>query len=126
MFRRLVVAAFFSLFIHLISGCAGSTKTFVSKERVPQYSGVKITHVTLTNHEVIRFDREGAYFFERYKNKMNVIVGRTKSGENAVIALSQVGSVYVEQNVAEDGGAAAFPTFLIVGIVVAAVISGAE
>ncbi|MGH7597484.1 MAG: hypothetical protein ACREOI_14110 [bacterium] len=126
MFRRLVVAAFFNISVYLISGCAGSTKTLVGKENVPQLSGTKITQVTLTNREVVRFDHDGAYYYERYGNKRRVIVGRITTGENAVIALNEVRNVYVEQNVADDGSAAAFPTFLIVGIVVAAVINGAE
>jgi hypothetical protein len=80
----------------------------------------------LINREVVRFDRDGAHYYERYGNKRRVIVGRITTGENAVIALNEVRNVSVEQSVTEDGSAAAFPTFLIVGIVVAAVISGAE
>lgn len=126
MFRRLVVAAFFSLTIHFAIGCAGSTKTLVSKDSVPQLPEAKITQVTLTNREVVQFDRDGAHYYERYKNKKRVIAGRTKTGENVVIALNEVRNVYVEQHVADDGSAAAFPAFLIVGLVVAAVMSGAE
>ena len=126
MFRRLVVAAFFCIFVHLVNGCAGPAKTLVGKENVPQFSGAKITQVTLTNREVIRFDRDGARYYERYANQRRVIVGRITTGENIVIALNEVRNAYVEKNVAEDGSAAVFPTFLIVGIVVAAVISGAE
>jgi hypothetical protein len=126
MFRRLVVAAVFSLLIHFAVGCAGSTKTFVSKESVPQLPEAKITQVTLTNGAMVQFDRDGAHYYERYKNKKRVIVGRTKTGENVVIDLNEVRNAYTAHNVADDGSAAAFPTFLIVGIVVAAVISGAE
>jgi len=126
MFRRLVVAAFFSLLIHFAIGCAGSTKTLVSKDSVPQLPEAKITQVTLTNREVVQFDRDGAHYYERYKNKKRVIVGRIKTGENVVIALNEVRKAYIEKNVADDGSAAVFPTFLIVGLVVAAVMNGSQ
>ncbi len=126
MFCRLVVAAFFSLLIHFAIGCAGSTKTLVSKENVPQLPEAKITQLTLTNGAMVQFDRNGAYYYERYKNKKRVIVGITQTGENVVIALNDVRKAYIEKNVADDGSAAIFPTFLIVGLVVAAVINGSE
>jgi hypothetical protein len=126
MFRRWVVAAFFSLLIYFTIGCAGSTKTLIGKESVPQSPDVKITQATLVDGQVVRFDRDGARYYERYKNKRRVIAGRTKIGENAIIALNEVRNVYVEQNIADDGSAAAFPTFLIVGLVVAAVINGSQ
>jgi hypothetical protein len=126
MFRRLVVAAFFSLFIWFIIGCAGSTKTLVSQDSVPQLPEAKITQVTLMNGEVVQFDRDGAQYYERYKTKKRVIVGRTKMGENVVIALNEVRKAYIEKNLADDEGAAVFPAFLIVGVVVAAVINGSQ
>jgi hypothetical protein len=126
MFRRLIVAAFFSLIIHFAIGCAGPTKTLISKESVPQLPEAKITQVTLTNGAMVQFDRDGAYYYERYKNTKRVIVGRTKRGENVVIALNEVRKAYIEQNVADDGSAAVFPTFLIVGLVVAAVVHGSQ
>jgi hypothetical protein len=39
---------------------------------------------------------------------------------------NEVRRAYVEQYITDDGSAAAFPTFLIVGLVVAAVIHGAQ
>jgi hypothetical protein len=126
MFRRLFVAAFFSFLIHFAMGCAGSTRTLVGKESVPQLPETKITQVTLTNGEVVQFDRDGAYYYERYKNKKRVIVGRTRSGENVMIALDEVRKAYIEKNVAADESAAVFPTFLIVGLVVAAVVNGSQ
>jgi hypothetical protein len=126
MLRRLVVAAFFSILIHLISGCVGSTKTFVGKENVPQLPEAKITQATLMNGQVVKFDRDGAHYSERYKNKRRVIVGRTMTGESAMIALNEVRNVYIEKDVADGGSEAVFPTFLIMGIVVAAVVNGAQ
>jgi hypothetical protein len=126
MFRRLVVAAFFSLIIHFTISCAGSTKTLVNKESVPLLPEAKITQVTLMNREVVQFDRNGAHFYERYKNKKRVIVGKTQMGDSVIIDLNEVRNVYVEKNVADEGGEAAFPTFLIVGLVVAAVINGSQ
>jgi hypothetical protein len=126
MFRRLIVAAFFSLLIHFVIGCAGSTKTLVGQENVPQLSQAKITQATLMNGQVVKFDRDGAYYYERYKNRKRVIAGRTKTGENVVIALNEVRNAYVEQIVVDDGSAAVFPTFLIVGLVVAAVMNGSQ
>ena len=126
MFRRWVVAAFFSLLIYFAVGCAGSTKILIGKESVPQSPEAKITQATLVDGQVVKFDRDGARYYERYKNMRRVIVGRTKMGKYAVIALNEVRNVYVEQNIAEDGSAAAFPTFLIVGLVVAAVINGSQ
>ena len=126
MFRRWVVAAFFSLIIYFASGCAGSTKTLIGKESIPQSPEAKITQATLVNGQVVKFDRAGARYYDQYMNKRRVIVGRTKMGENAVIALNEVRNVYIEQNIAEDGSAAAFPTFLIVGIVVATVINESQ
>lgn len=126
MFRRLIVAAFFSLFIHFVIGCAGSTKTLVGQENVPQLSEAKITQATLMNGQVVKFDRDGAHYYERYKNKKRVIVGKTKAGGSVMIALNEVRNVYIEKNVADDGSAAVFPTFLIVGLVVAAVMNGSQ
>lgn len=126
MFRRLVVAAFLGFIIQFAIGCAGSTKTLVSKENVPQSPEAKIAQVSLMNGEVIKFDRDGGHFYERYKNKKRVIVGRTSAGQNVVIALNEVRKAYIEQYIADEGSAAAFPTFLIVGLVVAAVINGSQ
>ncbi len=126
MFRRLVVAAFFSILIHLINGCAGSTKAFVDKENVPQLPEANITQATLMNGQVVQFDRNGARYYERYKNKRRVIAGRTRTGESAVIALTEVRNVYIAKNGSDEGSEAAFPTLLIMGIVVAAVINGSE
>ncbi|MGH7450807.1 MAG: hypothetical protein ACRENG_05645 [bacterium] len=126
MLRRLVVAAFFSILIHLVSGCAGSTKTFVGKEDVPQLPEANITQATLMNGQVLQFDRDGARYYERYKNKRRVIAGRTKTGESVTIALNDVRNVYIEKNIADEGSEAAFPTLLIMGIVVAVVINGSE
>jgi len=123
MFRRMITAAMYSVLCSFIMmGCAGSAKTFLSRENLPEFPNAKILKVTLTNGENIQFDRNGAYYYEQYQNRRRVIIGKTENGQSVALALVEVRQAYVESaGRAEENSRMIFPTVLVMGVVIATV-----
>ncbi|MCG3121380.1 MAG: hypothetical protein ALAOOOJD_04445 [bacterium] len=119
MFRRFMMAAGFGVLIGFLMGCAGPAKTVINKESIPYFTETKILSVTLMNGEVIRFDQNGGQYYEHYKNKARVIVGRTEPGKSIVIALDNVRKARLENQEEVDTNGVFIPALLIVGLVVA-------
>jgi hypothetical protein len=107
-------------FVNFILGCAASTRAFIDRENVPQFAGAKIIKLTLTNGNVLKFDRDGGRYYEHYGSKKRVIVGRTENDQKVAISLDRVLKAYVESDgaTAESSGLL-FPTVLLVGLAVA-------
>jgi len=119
MFRRFIAAAF-PIVLAFIIGCAGPSKTVINSESVPYFTESKITSVTLVNGDVVIFNSDGAQYYERYRNRQRVVVGRTQQGQNVVIALNNVRKARLDEYDAEVVNTGAFfPTILFVGIIAA-------
>jgi hypothetical protein len=80
---------------------------------------MKILSVTLVNRDVIIFDADGAQYYERYKNKQRVIVGKTVSGKNIAIPLAEVRLARLDDDESKTNVSVFFPTVLIIGLVAA-------
>jgi hypothetical protein len=128
MLHRLTSAAIFFTFFNFIIGCAVPTKRFVSSQSVPRLTTEKITKVTLARGEVVKFDAVGARYYEKYKNRRRVIVGKTEEGKPVVIGLNQiVRACIAKDHVAVEDSAQAFSALLLVlvsGLLVAAFANG--
>lgn len=116
MFRRLFAAVFLSLAVYFISGCAGPTKTMINRESIPYFAETKILSVTLMNGDVVTFDDDGGQYYERYKNKTRVIIGRTEPGTLVEIALDNVRRARLESHEVEIDGSGFVPIGIIVGV----------
>lgn len=116
MFRRLIAAVFLSLAAYFIAGCAGSAQTMINRESIPNFAETKILSVTLMNGDVITFDDEGGRYYERYKNKTRVIIGRIESGKTAEIALANVRRARLENHEVEIEHSGFVPIVLLVGV----------
>jgi len=125
MCRRFIFAAFLSVLLQLIIGCAGTAPsgTRIDGEDVPQFAGVKIISLMLTNGKEIAFADDGGWYYKRYGNRTRVIVGKTAQGESVTIPSINVREAYVANADAEaENNGVFFPAFLVVGVVVAAIL----
>jgi hypothetical protein len=113
-----MAAAIVFVLISFFLGCAASTRAYVDRENVPQFAEMKIIKLTLTNGNVVKFDRAGGRYYEQYKGKKHVIAGRAEDGQIAVIELDRVSKAYVE-SATEEGNGMFFPALIIVGFAVA-------
>lgn len=116
MFRRLLVAVCLSLAVYFINGCAGPSKTMIDRESIPYFTETKILSVTLMNGEVVTFDEAGGQYYERYKNKTRVIVGRTEPGKFLEIALNNIRRARLESHEVEIDRSGFVPIGIIVGV----------
>jgi len=116
MFRRLFAAVFLCLAAYFVSGCAGPAKTVINRESIPYFAKTKILSVTLMNDDVITFDDDGGQYYERYKNKTRVIIGRTAPGKIAEITLDNVRRARLENHEVEIDHSGFFPIVILVGV----------
>jgi len=119
MLRRFVAAIAWSLAAYFIFGCAGRAQTTINRENIPNFSETKILSVTLLNGALKTFDEEGGWYYERYKNKTRLIVGRSPQGERLEIALAGVRKALLENGEVEMDARGIFPAVIIVGVLVA-------
>lgn len=119
MFRRSLFAASFAILLYFLSGCAGPSKTYINNGSIPNFKDSKILSVTLYNRNVVIFDADGGRYYERYKNRLKVIVGKTAPGQSVVIPLEEVRLARLEDEKPEADAKMLFPTVLIIGLVAA-------
>ncbi|MGH7492093.1 MAG: hypothetical protein ACREOO_06820 [bacterium] len=126
MFRQLLTAAVLFAAMQFCAGCVGQSKSLVRAQSVSRLEAEKIVQVTMLHGQVVRFDRNGARYYERYKNHAEVIIGRTEAGDGVVIPVERVQEALVERIVDENSSADVFPAVIIAGFLVASVVNGSQ
>ena len=126
MFRPLLTAAILVAAMLFAAGCVGQSRHLVRTQDTSRLEAEKIVQVTLLHGQVVRFDRKGARYYERYQNHTNVIIGRTETGDGTVIPAERVREALVERIVNKDSNVDVFPAVIIAGFLVASVVNGSN